>query len=410
MENELAVRQDASIEPRGNVAGDMAISRVAQEVQAAMMIARRFPRDETSAHVRIMRACKRKALAEVACYAYPRGGTTVTGPSIRLAEAMAQNWGNLDFGIVEVEQRNGESTVMSYAWDLETNTRQTKIFQVKHERKARGAIQRLDDPRDIYELVANQGARRLRACILGIIPGDITDAAVEACEKTLATETTEPIEARIRKMADAFGEMQVTLDMLEKRLGHKITVTTEQELVGLRKIYVSLRDGMSGRDAWFGSTVPERGTVDLNAIKPSAAAHTGPGEVQPVAGKEQKASGKQTGKKPRTRKGSTQQDAQQQPVVAPPPSVTQPKENVSQEKQPFTRNEVLAGYAHKAANTADAAKLGELCASAWAELSADEHKSVLRSCDMEKYEELVDAPALGLRNFIRECAVIAGEA
>ncbi|BBP90994.1 hypothetical protein BsIDN1_46120 [Bacillus safensis] len=43
---------------------------------------------------------------------------------------------------------------MAYAWDLETNTRQTKIFTVKHERKAKGAITKLNDPRDIYELVA----------------------------------------------------------------------------------------------------------------------------------------------------------------------------------------------------------------------------------------------------------------
>ncbi|PWW19485.1 hypothetical protein DFO73_12055 [Cytobacillus oceanisediminis] len=64
---------------------------------------------------------------------------------------------------------------MAYAWDLETNVRQEKVFTVKHSRKAKGSITKLDDPRDIYELVANNGARRLRSYILGIIPGDIVE-------------------------------------------------------------------------------------------------------------------------------------------------------------------------------------------------------------------------------------------
>lgn len=235
---------------------DVASARQAQEVQAAMVVAKRFPRDENRAFDRIMRACKRKSLAEVACYAYPRGGTTVTGPSIRLAESLAQNWGNLDFGVVELEQRDGESVVMSYAWDLETNTRQTKTFTVAHERHVgRGEKKeavRLTDPRDIYEMVANQGARRVRSCILGVIPGDIVDAAVAECEKTLATgSSNEPLLNRVRKMVAVFSEFGVTSSMIETRLGHKLEATGEQELANLRKIFMSLRDGMSKREDFF---------------------------------------------------------------------------------------------------------------------------------------------------------------
>src|SRR5437016_4237386 len=185
----IAAAQSASI--------SIAQSRAAQEVQASMVVAKKFPRNEEECIERIRRSCSRHSLAEVATYAYPRGGTTITGASIRLAECLAQNWKNIDFGIVELEQRDGESTVMAYAHDLETNSRQTKIFQVRHERRVgRGddfKIDRLTDPRDIYELVANQGARRLRACILSIIPGDVTDIALEQCEKTLASGNKEPL-------------------------------------------------------------------------------------------------------------------------------------------------------------------------------------------------------------------------
>lgn len=247
--NPFAVAAQAS----GNV--QIAQSRAAQEIQAAMVIAKKFPRNEEQSIERIRRSCQRKSLAEVACYAYPRGGTTVTGPSIRLAECLAQNWSNMEFGVIELEQKNGESTVMAFAVDLETNTRETKIFQVKHERRVgRGddfKITTLTDSRDIYEMVANQGARRLRSCILGVIPGDVVDIAVEQCEKTLASGNAEPLLDRVRKMASAFNDYGVTVIMLERRLGHKLDATIEQELVNLRKIYTSLKDGMAKREDFF---------------------------------------------------------------------------------------------------------------------------------------------------------------
>jgi hypothetical protein len=209
-----------------------------------------------------MQSCKRRTLAEQALYAYPKGGQTVTGPSIRLAEMLAQNWGNVDFGIIELEQRDGESTVMSYAWDLETNTRQTKIFTVKHERHTRKGSYALTDPREIYELTANQGARRLRACILGVIPGDVVDAAVTECEKTMAGNNAEPLVDRIRKMVTAFAELGVTQDMIERRLAHKIDATAEPELVSLKKIYRSLKDGMAGVADFFEAGKPEHTDLD----------------------------------------------------------------------------------------------------------------------------------------------------
>lgn len=258
--NEFQItKPEQSISTEGRVDRSMietASTRQAQEVQAAMVIAKKFPRDENAAFTRIMTACSRKTLAEQSQYAFPRGGTTVSGPSIRLAEVLAQNWGNLDFGICELAQMPGESIVMSYCWDLETNTRQTKVFTVKHERvKGSGDKQTkvlLTDPRDIYEMIANQGARRLRSCILGIIPGDIVEEALNKCDLTLSQGETEPIADRIRKMVASFKEkFSVTQTMIELRLGHKIEAIIEPELVQLRKIFNALKDGHSKREDFF---------------------------------------------------------------------------------------------------------------------------------------------------------------
>lgn len=260
MENQL----DTYVAPSAqkSVTTEAMVSRQAQEVQAAMIIAKRFPRDEYAAYNRIMTACTRKNLAETSTYEFPRGREKVTGPSIRLAEVLAQNWGNLDFGVMELEQKAGESTAMSYAWDLETNVRQTKIFTVKHERKANGAIVKLTDPRDIYELVANQGARRVRACILGIIPGDIVDKAVEKCHQTLLGDTTEPLEDRLKVVLAAFDkEYKVTKEQVEENFGYKITAFTEMDLLKLKKIGATIRDGMAKREDYFSFGKVEKETT-----------------------------------------------------------------------------------------------------------------------------------------------------
>ena len=249
--NELNVfRSEQQVgQPATGAAAQMMVSRQAQEVQAAMVVAKRFPRDEAQAMDRILNACQRQSLAEAAVYEYPRGGETVTGPSIRLAEALAQNWGNVDFGVIELEQRPGESQVMAYAWDLETNTRQSKVFTVPHVRKTRNGTSPLTDPRDIYEMVANQGARRMRSCILGIIPGDVVDAAVAQCDKTLKSANKAPLEERIVTMCSKFqDDFQIGKEALEAYIGRKSKAFSEADVVRLAKVYRSLKDGVIGNE------------------------------------------------------------------------------------------------------------------------------------------------------------------
>lgn len=224
--------------------------REVAETQGAMLVAKKFPRDPMAAMDRILNACTRPTLAESALYTYSRGGTDITGPSIRLAEALAQQWGNFQFGIRELEQRPGESTVEAYAWDVETNTRQVKVFQVKHERHTRQGSKLLTDPRDIYEMTANQGARRLRACILGVIPGDVVEAAVKQCEVTLNTKA-EVTPERIEKLLAAFADFGVTREQIEKRIQRRIDAMTPAQMVQLGKVFNSLKDGMSTAADWF---------------------------------------------------------------------------------------------------------------------------------------------------------------
>ncbi len=238
-------------QPQGTLA-QASSSREMEEVKGQIFMAKQFPRNYIEAERRILDACKRPSLAATSMYSYPRGGTKVTGPSIRLAEVLAQNWGNLSYGIKELEQRNGESVAMAYCWDLETNVRQEKVFTVKHSRKAGTKLTQLTDPRDIYERVASDGARRLRACILGVIPGDVVEMAVQECEKTLAGQNKGPLKDRITQALNLFKEKyKVTQEMVEKKFGYNIGAFTEIDVIELGKIFNSIKDGMSKVEDWF---------------------------------------------------------------------------------------------------------------------------------------------------------------
>lgn len=238
--------QDMSVMAQGTKSREMA------EVQSQIFLAKQFPRNEVQAEIKILNACKRLSLAETAIYQYPRGGQKVTGPSIRLAETIARHWGNINSGIKELEQKQGESTVVAYAWDMETNTRQEIVFNVRHEIYTQKGMKKLTDPRDIYELIANLGSRRKRACILGVIPGDVVDNAVNQCQETLKTGYTEPLKDRLVKGLNWLKEQYgITQQMVEEQFGYNMESFTEQDFQKLRQISQSLKDGMAKREDFF---------------------------------------------------------------------------------------------------------------------------------------------------------------
>lgn len=220
-----------------------------------MVIAQMNPRDQVAAVRRIKNACARPSLADEAIYSYSRGGSKIEGPTIRLAEVLAQCWGNMQFGIRELKQKNGESEVQAFAWDVETNTRTERIFTVPHMRHTKSGSYKLEDPRDIYEMVANNGARRQRACILAIIPGDVVEMAVNACNDTIRTSVDMSPE-RIQALLDKLKEHGVSRSQVEKYIQRHIEAMEPTQAVRLGKICRSIRDGIGTPSDWF---EPEEG-------------------------------------------------------------------------------------------------------------------------------------------------------
>lgn len=247
-DNPFAVAQDKHI---NEGAVSIESSRAIAEAQGKLLIAKRFPRNQVEAYQNAMNACKRPSLAEKAIYSYPKGGQTVSGPSIRLAEELARCWGNIDFGIKELSQKDGESEMQAYCWDTETNTISSQTFVVPHVIDTRTGQKKLTTTRDIYENNANMAGRRLRARILAVLPPDLVEDAVRECRKTLAGKNDQPIEDRIKKMVMAFQKFGVKPETIEKRLGRPIDTMTAEDVSEFVGIFNSLKDGNSSIQDWF---------------------------------------------------------------------------------------------------------------------------------------------------------------
>lgn len=242
-----------------------------QRIQSAMIIAKRFLRSEETALTKIRKQCTRQSFAKIALFSYPRKGErgkqTISGGTIRMAEAMAQAWGNLDWGVREIEHisgYDGRSLVEGFCWDLETNSRLSRTMTVHHKRKARDKIQHLTDPRDISELVNNYGSRMMREMVFRTIPRDVYDQALEDVRKTLLSSGADiPIEDRIRAMVFEFDKLGVSNEILERRLKHKTSLCNVEELVELQGIYNGLKEGSTNRWDWFDlSSEPTGGKAD----------------------------------------------------------------------------------------------------------------------------------------------------
>lgn len=248
----------SSSSPTAPTIGTMAVEqqRAIAEVQAAMVVAKQFPRDIGDVVKRIKQTCSRKSIAEVAAYSYKRGSEEITGPTVYLLKAIAQEFGNISFGVRVLSTtpafmgKPGESTVEAFAWDMERNVRETRNFTVKHWRDTRAGGYAIKEERDIYELIANMGSRRVRACLEGVIPADIQEFAVHVCNKALLEGNVDTPEFR-QELLDGFAEYGVTKEIIEARLNKKFEAASAAQLLKLQRGLIAIRDGVTTADEAF---------------------------------------------------------------------------------------------------------------------------------------------------------------
>jgi hypothetical protein len=222
-------------------------ARAVAEVQGAIVVAQQCPRSTALAVQQMRESCAQAGLAERAFFRYSRGGGQITGPSVHLARELARCWGNMQYGIAELrrDDQRGESEMIAFAWDVQTNTRATTTFIVKHGRDTKQGVKALTDMRDIYENNANNGARRLREQIFAILPKWFTEEAQDRCRAALESGGDKPLATRIVDVVRAFESLGVSVDQLERKLGRDQSKWNGTDVAALTVIGKSIKNGES---------------------------------------------------------------------------------------------------------------------------------------------------------------------
>lgn len=218
------------------------------EIQSAIIIARKFPRSEDQAFGKLMKAVGRKTFAISASYSFPRGGATVTGPSVNLAREAARVWGNIQYGVNIIHDDDENRTIRGWAWDVETNARVSSedTFQKLVQRKNKITKQTewvKPDERDLRELTNKRGAICVRNCLTHLLPPDLIEDALAAARKAAVASAGENLDDNRKAIIKAFGDMNVTVADLEKYLEHELRTCNAEEVADLRQVYKSIKDG-----------------------------------------------------------------------------------------------------------------------------------------------------------------------
>jgi hypothetical protein len=246
------------------------------KIQARVVMALQRPRDLDQVSQDLRKECQRAAFTATARYSIARGGTKITGWSVRMAEVAARAMRNLDIGVMPIGEDAQARKLLVYVEDLESNTRETypvtvsktierKAFRDRdtgHEGPPSGRtvvgqrknsqgetvyiVEATDDEMRFAERRATQTAKR--NLILAAVPGWILDDCLpiwQATEEKRVKGVYQDPDGERKNLILQFENIRVTVEQLTEYVGHDLAGCTPDELLRLREVYCGIVDGMT---------------------------------------------------------------------------------------------------------------------------------------------------------------------
>lgn len=255
----------------GELATAGAAAAAQHEIQSAIIIARKFPRNEKACFQKLMLAAMRTSFAEDAMYSFPRGDKNVTGPSVNLAREAARLWGNIRFGLYVVRDDEETRLIRGFAYDVESNVKVEveDDFKKLIQRKVKGGkpgetVWLVPDERDLRELTNRRGAILLRNALLQVMPKDLIEDALFQCSKTLETQASSNPEGERKRLLVDFGSLNISVESIEKKLGHAFDQSSPKELAELRGVCKSIMDSHTTWAEYTREVEPKEPVTDAN--------------------------------------------------------------------------------------------------------------------------------------------------
>ena len=254
--NELVTTTETALPARYDEGqASLAVSLARAEVDQQIATARALPRSIQRAVSQIMTlATLDEESAEECVYALPRGGKPIKGPSVRLAEIIASQWGNCRVGarVVHVDRIEKYVEAEGVFHDLETNTATTARVRRRISDK-RGALL----TEDMIVVTGNAACSiAKRNAILGAVPKAVWRKAYAAVESVIAGDVKTLVERRDRAMK-AFAAFGVKPEQVYEAIGvtgvDDISLDHMATLLGMHS---ALKSGESNVEEMFPKKLP----------------------------------------------------------------------------------------------------------------------------------------------------------
>jgi hypothetical protein len=253
------------------------------QVDIQISTAQDRPRDVGAARKRIWQAALRDAQTAAECfYTLERENkktgkkTPIYGPSVRLAEIVAANWGNLRAETTILEIGNSEVRVRGICHDLETN------FALAHDVSLR--ITYRDGKRYSDDMIQTQlaaaSSKAFRNAVLRVVPAtEWRQVFVEAMKMQgkvrpppagqTPKDSRAVLEEAKGKCLEVYAEQGVTLGQLLAKVGKETwTDVTMEDLTVLRGVLNAITQEVTSIEEAFGEAevpgaeeTPPRGTT-----------------------------------------------------------------------------------------------------------------------------------------------------
>lgn len=231
-------------------------------VEARYVIAMRRPRNLDQVRQDLLKECRRPAFAhnKSAFYRKPIGDG-VEGLGIRFVEVALRCMTNVlvestmifEDETKEIHRVTVTDLEANLTWPLDIKVSKTVERSKPSDDGTYISSRKNSGGRIVYTVVANDDdllnkraaliSKGIRTLGLRIIPGDLQDEAEEIIKKIRLDRAAEDPNAERKRIIDAFGELNVTAQMLTDYLGHDIGASSPSELVNLRALYGAIKDG-----------------------------------------------------------------------------------------------------------------------------------------------------------------------
>ena len=126
--------------------------------------------------------------AQTCNYSLPRGGKTISGPSVHLAKILAQTWGNMRVEAKISAIDSGTITSQAVAFDLQKNL----AIKIEVKRSIMTKNGRMKD--DMITVTGNAAnAIAMRNAILSVIPKSVVDKVYNAAKSLITGDVSDEV-------------------------------------------------------------------------------------------------------------------------------------------------------------------------------------------------------------------------